>query len=193
MDLRLKHVMERDGVRMKIRKATENDIDAVEKLYDAIHTAEEENKQDIGWVRGIYPVRATAEAALKREDLFVLEENGTLYGTAIINKLQVDIYNQGNWKHRVSDEQVCVLHTLVISPASAGKGYGKAFLEFYENYALEQGCIELRLDTNAKNDVAQAMYKKHGYTEIGIVSTDFNGISEVQLVLLEKYLGNSQE
>ena len=47
MDLRLKHVMERDGVRMKIRKATENDIDAVEKLYDAIHTAEEENKQDI--------------------------------------------------------------------------------------------------------------------------------------------------
>lgn len=74
MDLRLKHVMERDGVRMKIRKATENDIDAVEKLYDAIHTAEEENKQDIGWVRGIYPVRATAEAALKREDLFVLEE-----------------------------------------------------------------------------------------------------------------------
>ena len=121
MDLRLKHVMERDGVRMKIRKATENDIDAVEKLYDAIHTAEEENKQDIGWVRGIYPVRTTAEAALKREDLFVLEENGTLYGTAIINKLQVDIYNQGNWKHRVSDEQVCVLHTLVISPGNLPK------------------------------------------------------------------------
>lgn len=130
---------------MKIRKATENDIDAVEKLYDAIHTAEEENKQDIGWVRGIYPVRATAEAALKREDLFVLEENGTLYGTAIINKLQVDIYNQGNWKHRVSDEQVCVLHTLVISPASAGKGYGKAFLGFMKTMRWSK--VALNLDS----------------------------------------------
>ena len=31
--------------------------------------------------------------------------------------------------------------------------------------------------------------KKHGYTEIGIVPTVFNGIEDVQLVLLEKYLG----
>ena len=33
------------------------------------------------------------------------------------------------------------------------------------------------------------MYKKYGYTEIGIVPTVFNGIEDVQLVLLEKYLG----
>lgn len=40
---------------MTIRKATAKDIDAVEKLYDAIHTAEENGKQTIGWIRGIYP------------------------------------------------------------------------------------------------------------------------------------------
>ena len=77
----------------------------------------------------------------------------------------------------------------MISPTSAGKGYGRKFLEFYEHYALEHECIELRIDTNAKNEVARAMYKKHGYTEVGIVSTDFNGIPDVKLVLLEKYLG----
>lgn len=33
------------------------------------------------------------------------------------------------------------------------------------------------------------VYKKHGYTEIGIIPTDFNGISSIKLVLLEKYLG----
>ena len=57
---------------MIIRKATIYDIDAVEKLYDDIHTAEEEGKQTIGWIRGVYPVRATAEMALERDDLFVL-------------------------------------------------------------------------------------------------------------------------
>ena len=82
-----------------------------------------------------------------------------------------------------------MLHTLVIDPASAGKGYGRAFIEYYEAYARETGCTELRIDTNARNVVARAMYKRHGYTEIGIVPTVFNGIEGVQLVLLEKYLG----
>ena len=49
--------------------------------------------------------------------------------------------------------------------------------------------ISRRTRKNARNAVARAMYKKHGYTKIGIVLTVFNGIEDVQLVLLEKYLG----
>ena len=174
---------------MIIRKATERDIDAVERLYDEIHTAEETKKQTIGWIRGVYPVWATAEAALERGDLFVLEDAGSICGAGIINRTQVDSYGRGLWKHQVPEDKVCVLHTLVISPARAGKGYGRRFLAFYEAYALEHGCVELRIDTNAKNAVAREMYRKHGYSEVGIVPTDFNGIPGVDLVLLEKYLG----
>ena len=174
---------------MMIRKATAKDIDAVEKLYDAIHTAEENGKQTIGWIRGIYPVRKTAEMALARDDLFVLEDDGKICGTGILNKIQVDSYAEGHWEHEVPDERVCVLHTLVIDPDSVGKGDGRAFIEYYETYAQENDCTELRIDTNARNAVARAMYKKHGYTEIGIVPTVFNSIEGVQLVLLEKYLG----
>ena len=174
---------------MMIRKATAKDIDAVEKLYDAIHTAEENGKRTIGWIRGIYPVRKTAEMALARDDLFVLEDDGKICGTGILNKIQVDSYAEGHWEHEVPDERVCVLHTLVIDPDSAGKGCGRAFIEYYETYAQENGCTELRIDTNARNAGARAMYKKHGYTEIGIVPTVFNSIEGVQLVLLEKYLG----
>lgn len=100
----------------------------------------------------------------------------------------MDCYAQGRWQHRVPDDSVYVLHTLVISPDSAGKGYGRAFLTFYEAYALRSGCKELRINTNARNTAARAMYQKHGYTEIGIVPTVFNGIPGVDLVLLEKYL-----
>ena len=70
---------------MVIRKAAQEDIDAVERLYDAIHTAEENGERTIGWIRGVYPVRATAENALKRDDLFVLEDAGEICGTGIIN------------------------------------------------------------------------------------------------------------
>ena len=174
---------------MVIRKAMAADLDAVERIYDEIHDAEAAGRTTTGWLRGVYPVRATAEAALGRDDLFVLEDGGEIYGAAIFNKNQVDCYAGAAWEHEAADDEVCVLHTLVISQASAGKGYGRAFVEFYEDYARELGCNELRIDTNERNKAARAMYGKHGYKEIGIVPTVFNGIPGVNLVLLEKYIG----
>ncbi len=171
---------------MNIRKATTADLDGIEKIYDDIHTAEENGEQTIGWIRDVYPVRATAEAALKRDDLFVLEDGGELLGTAIINKIQVDVYKDGKWEYEAPDDEVCVLHTLVISPYAKGRGCGRAFVKFYEDYALQHGCHELRIDTNERNSAARAMYKKLGYKEIGIVPTVFNGIPNVMLVMLEK-------
>ena len=172
--------------RQVIRKAEPADLDAVEKVYDNIHTAEEDGSQTIGWIRGIYPVRATAQAALQRGDLFVLQEREKILGTAIINKIQVDVYEGAPWHTQARADEVCVLHTLVIDPAAKGKGCGKAFVAFYEQYAAAHGCRELRIDTNERNAAARALYKKLGYTEIGMVPTTFNGIPGVNLVLLEK-------
>ncbi len=173
---------------MNIRRAMVFDLSGVVKLYDEAHDAEERGRITTGWVRGVYPVRATAEAALQRGDLFVMEEDNQIYGTALINQLQVDCYAGAAWEYQVPDTQVCVLHTLVISPKKAGRGLGSEFVRFYEQYALEHGWRELRLDTNAINTRARALYRKHGYREIGIVPTVFNGIPEVSLVLLEKHL-----
>ena len=173
-----------------IKKAVIRDLDAVDCLYQEIHDAEEAGLITTGWIRAIYPVRATAEAALKRDDLFVLEEDGLILGSGIINQLQVDVYKGAPWKYQVSDEQVCVLHTLVISPAARGKGYGRAFIRFYEAYAFRNRCFELRIDTNERNLAARAMYSRYGYQEIGIVPTTFNGIPGVNLVLLEKHIRN---
>lgn len=173
---------------MMIRKATRADLNHIVRIYDEIHTAEEEGKCTTGWIREIYPVRETAEKALEREDLFVLEDGGRILGTALINQIQVDVYHGAPWKHNVPEDQVCVLHTLVISPDAAGKGYGTAFIRFYEQYAAEHGWPELRIDTNAGNQAARKMYRRLGYQEISVVPTDFNGIPGIDLVLLEKHL-----
>lgn len=45
------------------------------------------------------------------------------------------------------------------------------------------------MDTNARNAAARRLYAGLGYWEAGIVPCVFNGIPDVQLVCLEKYLG----
>ena len=171
-----------------IRKATSADIDSVERIYDEVLQAEEEGKISVGWIRGIYPTRATAEVSLGRGDLFVLEDNGAVLGAGIINNIQVDVYAGAPWEFAAEDERVCVLHTLVISTQASGVGLGREFVRFYEEYAAHHGCDELRIDTNARNHTARQFYRKLGYREIAVVPTTFNGIPGVDLVLLEKSL-----
>ena len=176
---------------MDIRKATISDLDAVARIYDAQHTAEEAGKSTVGWIRGVYPTRATAQAALDRDDLFVLCEDGLVRGAAIINQIQVDVYEGAPWRFSAPDDRICVLHTLVIHPAAKGRGLGRAFVAFYENFARTMNCPELRMDTNARNSIARAFYKGLGYREIAVVPTAFNGIPGIDLVLLEKNLEES--
>ena len=172
-----------------IRKATKDDINGVAAIYDDVHSREEAGELTTGWLRDVYPTRQTAETSLSRGDLFVQEnEEGQIVGTAIINKSQVDCYADGNWKCPAPDDEVMVIHTLVISGKSSGGGLGTEFINFYENYAKNERCRYLRLDTNARNQAARKFYKKHGYWEIGSVPTVFNGIPGVDLVLIEKKL-----
>lgn len=172
---------------MIFRKATKEDIAAIAEIYENIIDEQEKGGPYVGWQKGVYPTAQTAEAALLRDDLFVLQD-GQILGAAIINKIQVDVYFGAPWEYSAKEEEVCVLHTLVIEPKAAKKGYGKAFVSFYEEYAKEHNCPYLRMDTNAKNIRARTMYKKLGYKEIAVVPTVFNGISGVDLVLLEKKL-----
>lgn len=173
---------------MVIRKAKLTDLDQIEMIYDEIHDAEEKGKMKVGWDRSIYPTRRTARQGIDEDDLFVLEDDGQIVGSAIINQKQVHCYCNARWRYPADDDEVMVLHTLVISPSARGKGYGRAFEAYYESYAKDHHCRSLRIDTNYNNKVARAFYKKLGYEEIDVIPTTFNGISGVDLVCLEKKL-----
>ncbi len=168
-----------------VRKATPADLDAIAAIYDDIHTEEEAGRSTVGWVRGVYPTRKSAEEAIGRAEMFVLDADGVV-AAAKINREQVPEYALAQWDFPAPDEQVMVLHTLVVSPRCKGQGYGSRFVDFYEAYARENGCPYLRMDTNERNLAARALYKKLGYREVGIVPCAFNGIPDVRLVCLEK-------
>lgn len=173
---------------MIIRKAEDGDVGRIAGIYERILEKERRGEYTTGWLPGVYPVRATAERALAAGELFAAEENGAVVGSAIFNRRQGDSYRQGNWLYPCGDDEAMVMHTLTVDPAYAGRGCARAFLTFYEDYARENGCPVLRIDTQEKNAAARTMYRRHGYREAGIVLCGFNGIPDVHLVLLEKKL-----
>ena len=67
--------------------------------------------------------------------------DGAAAGAAILNQVQVDVYAGAPWRYDVPDSDVMVLHTLVIDPAIRGRGLGRAFLAYYEGFALSHGCL----------------------------------------------------
>lgn len=171
-----------------IRNAQYWDIPLVANIYEHILDQDASGVGTTGWIRGVYPTEQTALEALEKGELFVLEENGHIVAAAKINREQVPEYANCPWAYDAPAEQIMVLHTLVVDPSAAGKGYGRTFVQFYEEYAKKSGCRVLRMDTNAVNTPARTLYGKLGYREAGIVACVFNGIPDVHLVCLEKKL-----
>ncbi len=170
------------------RLADLQDISAIAEIYDHIHTKEEAGPKQVGWIRSIYPTEETARQAVEAGEMYVLEKEGKIVAAGKINKEQMPAYAEVQWEHQAEDEQVLVLHTLVVSPGEGGKGYGSEFVAEYEAMALKNNCPFLRIDTNAINHRARRMYKKLGYREAGIIPCVFCGIPNVNLVCLEKKL-----
>ena len=168
------------------RKAEPRDLDAIAAIYDRIHDNEEAGKTTIGWIRSIYPTRATAQSSIEIGDMYVEEVNGVVVAAAKINQEQVPEYANAQWQWEAFDEEILVLHTLVVDPVKSRGGCGKAFVAFYEDMARSMGCPYLRMDTNVRNTIARQLYRGLGYAEVGIVDCQFNGIPGVQLVCLEK-------
>ena len=170
------------------RKATLNDINKIEEIYNKAHTQEEQGLTATGWQREIYPTRETAEKSVNAGEMFVMETGGKIVACGRINKEQVDVYADVEWSVDAPDDEVMVLHTLVVDSDCKKKGYGTQFISFYEKYSLENGCRYLRIDTNERNIQARSLYKKLGYTEKAIIKCVFNGIEGVGLVCIEKTL-----
>lgn len=191
---------------MNFRKATSRDLRAIGDIYGRIHDHEEAGLLSTGWIRGVYPTPNTARAALDRGDLYVLVETGpveagtagadpavpgaaeTIIAAGVINQVQLPEYGEVDWQVAANEDEVLVLHALTVDPRASGHGYGRAFVAFYEDLAQGQGMKALRMDTNALNQRARALYRKLGYREVGQIPTVFNGIEGVMLVLLEKSL-----
>ena len=158
-----------------IRKATASDIDGVELGYLSHLLHEQTHTAYTVFQMGVYPTRKTAEDALAGEGLYVLEEQGEICASLIMNTKQPREYQKITWPSGAKSEDVFVIHLLVVKPSKARRGFGRQMIQFAKEEAKRRGFRAVRLDTGKQNTPAIALYQKMGFVLAGSTKMQVGG------------------
>lgn len=173
---------------MDIRKGTAADLDAAERIYEAILDHQAATVNYTNWIKGKYPTRRDAAQAVEAGTFYVMEDGGRVVGCVNLNQVQPKEYGNISWSVPAQPHEVLVIHTLCIPPEESGKGYARAFVAFAEELGRSMGCKVIRLDTYEKNQPALTMYPKLGYTPVGKTWFHFQDVIWEYLECFDKAL-----
>ena len=172
-----------------IRKATFDDIGLIEDTYNEHFKYEIEHGAFTVFKKGIYPTRNDAEKAVNIGTLYVYEENNNIAGSIIVDKIPPKEYTEIVWKHNFRNDEVMVIHLLMVRPSMAGKGIATSLVKYAMELAGNNSCKALRLDTGSQNIPAVSLYKKLGFQIVATASMKVgNAIEHSGHLFLEKVL-----
>lgn len=168
-----------------IRLALEKDIEKIDDTYTELLVHEQKYGSNTNWILGSYPTIDVPKSRVPKNEMYVLEENGEICASMVLNKDQGDDYKGLDWQYITDDEKIYVIHTLCIPPSKAGKGYGKKMVEYVIAKSKEDGIEAIRLDTYSGNEPAKSLYTKLGFRIVGYREVLFQGVIPEELVFLE--------
>jgi ribosomal protein S18 acetylase RimI-like enzyme len=115
-----------------------------------------------------YPSREAFEHDVKRKELYVLENDGNLWGSIVISTFKDLIYHNVKWLTE-NDKPSIYIHRLAVHPDSQGQGNAQKLMLFAENWAIKGNFQSVRLDTFSQNTRNNRFYEQRGYHKLGNV------------------------
>ncbi|MBC2843976.1 GNAT family N-acetyltransferase [Winogradskyella flava] len=112
-----------------------------------------------------YPNKSAFKKDIERGELYVLEIRDNVKGTIVISTLMDEEYRSIKWL--TDNGHNIYIHRLAIHPDLQGKGYAQQFMDFAEQYAIENNYSSIRLDTFSQNKRNQKFYELRGYKRLG--------------------------
>jgi len=114
-----------------------------------------------------YPPRAQFEEDHRNGILYVLDQNDYPIGSISLSMEKDEVYRDIKW---LGAEALHLYpHRLCVEPDYQGRGFARMLMDFAEQFARDQGCASIRLDTFSQNPRNIAFYEKRGYTRLGDV------------------------
>lgn len=146
---------------MIVRNAVLEDMEQIMEVYRLAKEYMVASGNPNQWING-YPSREVIEKDIKKQQLYVCEENGQIHGTFMFfvgEEPTYQVIEQGAWKN---DEPYGTIHRL--GSDGTCKGIFKECLSF-----CREKHANLRADTHHDNKTMQHLLEKHGFERCGIV------------------------
>jgi len=124
-----------------------------------------------------YPCMDIIEENLQQNNLFVLEENGTIVGSIAINN-----ENELDNEKIFSNPKALEFGRVIINPLYRGKGYSHLLLNNIEKEIKARGYNAIHICVYTNDNIALSLYHKDGYKQL-IQKTLFD---DVAFVIFEK-------
>ncbi len=169
-----------------IRKATDLDIDNMEKFYFEINDYLERTNNYPAWEKGVYPARGDAERSVKDNTLVIATIDDEIVASAIVNNKYTEQYNRVKWTGDFGDNEILIIHTFAVSSKYSKKGIGVELIKWIENYAKEIGVKSIRLDCYEGNPPALKLYERCGFTYLDTISIGLEAIGLDWFKIYEK-------
>lgn len=131
-----------------------------------------------------YPSKEVFENDIKRQELYVLDIDGSLVGTQVISTCIDEEYIPVKWLAPTKNN--LYIHRLAVHPNHQKKGYAQQLMDFAENHARKNDFESIRLDTFSQNTRNQKFYETRGYQKLG--SINFSHQSEYPFYCYELVL-----
>jgi len=160
---------------IRIRRATKNDIDNIEKMWDELNDYLAEHENYPQWKKGVYPLREHAEEGVDDSSLYVAVNNEKIVGTIVYSHEQEQAYQAIKWQIDYN-VPVIIIGKLAVHPDYFGYGIGKELLAHADVIGRQQGMKAIRLDTYEENLPAIQLYEKCGFKYMGLVDL---GLEEI--------------
>ncbi|WP_308637356.1 GNAT family N-acetyltransferase [Paenibacillus silvisoli] len=150
---------------MEIVRLTKEDVKSLVLLYREATVSL--RKTGIRQWDRFYPNRFVIGADVRRGTVFGIREEGNVIGAIVVDRRQSGRYGNLRWRDETG-EPACI-HRLAVYPLCQGRGIGRRLLRFAEEHARSAGGSSIRLDVYSGNDGAVGMYRRAGYSEVGVI------------------------
>ena len=101
---------------LTLQKAKPKDLDTIRGLYWKLLDSSDHYATVLQWKKDIYPADADWMAYIKKEEMYLIYQEENLIGAVAIANEQSAGYGKITWQIDASEDEVVVIHLLVIDP-----------------------------------------------------------------------------
>ena len=171
-----------------LKKAADSDLAPIRMLYWKLLDSSEQYAHILQWKKDIYPADEDWKFYIDNNEMYVLCDHNDLIGAFVLTRSQSQDYRKIDWEIDAKDDEVSVVHLLVVDPDYQGRGIATAILDEIIRIAKTMGKKAVRLDAIITNKPAQKIYEKYGFIRRGQAQEYYESTGFTEFIFYEYIL-----